>query len=122
MRGEEAIVLIIVFVGLLFSLYYGFKAPAIFRTDISALPASGKFHQFWLNFLGSALGWLLLGFGLARVLQCVGGCSNPIGLWDAVLLFGGFVGVTGHLPVATVGLIQHFVRLVEKHAGVGEKK
>lgn len=122
MRGEELIVLLIVVVGLLFSLYYGLKAPTIFRADISALPASGKFHQFWLNFLGSVLGWVLLGFGLARVFQCVDGCSSPIGLWDAVLLFGGFVGVTGHLPVATVGLIQHFVRLVEKHARGGEQK
>ena len=112
MSDSDTIILLLLIVGLLFSLYYGFKADKIFRVETSDFPLSARFHQFWLNFLGSAVGWLLFSFGLARVLQCIDRCTHPIGLWDAMLLFAGFVGVTGHLPMATVGLIQHFVRLV----------
>jgi hypothetical protein len=122
MRDSDVLALLLLIIGLLFSLYYGFKAAKIFHVETTRFAPSEKLHQFWLNFLGSALGWLLFGFGVARVLQCVDQCSSPVGLWDAVLLFAGFVGVTGHLPMATVGLIQHFVRLVQKHAGSGDQK
>ena len=118
MSGTNAIVLLFLIVGFLFSFYYGLRAGKIFRVDTTGQ----RFHQFWLNFLGSALGWFLLGFGLARVLQCIDQCPNPITLWDTMLLFAGFVGVTGYLPMATVGLIQHLVGLVKRHAGDSEPK
>jgi putative solute:sodium symporter small subunit len=80
MSDSDAIVLLLLIVGLLFSLYYGFKATKIFRVEASGFPPSVKFHQYWLSFLGSALGWLLFSFGLARVLQRIDRCSNPVGL------------------------------------------
>lgn len=58
MSGKIAVFLI----GLGFSLFYGFKGVDIF-TDNSQLDlykrimnGSQKFHQWWFNFLGSAVG------------------------------------------------------------------
>ena len=122
MNGAEFVVVVVLAVGLPFSLFYGFKAAAIFRVDLSSQPRAVRFHQFWLNFLGSLLGWALLVLGLLRVVQTVSRGTDPIALWDAALLFAGFVGATGHLPMASVSLLQHLVRLVERHAQGNEPK
>ena len=108
--------LFVVMVGA-FSFFYGIKATKIFDVRAPDAPTSWKFHQFWLNFLGSVLGWVLFTFAAIRVFQCYGGsCTQPLNTWDAGMLLAGFIGVTGHLPIATVGLILHFSNLVEKYA------
>ena len=54
-------------VGLGFSLFYGLKAFDIFEVDRANKPRAWKFHQFWLNFVGSAAGWVILWIVIQRL-------------------------------------------------------
>ena len=78
-------------------------------------PCLGTFfiasYQFTYNFVGSMVGWCCLYVLLIRVqpLQT----TTVLGSGNLALLFLAFLGVTGHLPQATYGLVGSFGRVGE---------
>lgn len=91
-------------IALAMSAFFGFMACRIFGV---AWPDSwaGRLYQFWFNFTGSIVGWLALAIEVKRVLPQLETDAAPILSWvDAVLSLIAFGGVTGHLPMATMGI------------------
>ena len=103
-----------------FSVFYGLKAAEIFLDPIpQKKPRAWTFHQFWLNFTGSVVGWLCLWFVGAKVLACLSGTfPTSIDAWDALVAFFAFVGVTGYLPATAVALVQSIGALIGKIPGI----
>ena len=103
-----------------FSLFYGLKAIDIF-TDVDAKSLTGPrlFHQRWLNFLGSATGWVCLWFVVTKVSHHLLNGSDPAIGWPYVALaMVAFVGITGYLPFTVVTLVNSVGRVVGKIAGI----
>lgn len=108
-------------ISLVASAFYGWKAVAIFGLATSGKDWSWRVHQVWLNFLGAIAGWAALwasswalGASLSR---------DPFRMdgWIFGTLAVGFVGITGYLPRAMVGVSGVFGRIVDKlSAGKGE--
>ncbi len=100
------------------SALYGWKAVEIF-TDVpsqrSRPPAAWWWHQRWLNFLGSLVGWVALWILGRKLVPCVAGRCNP-GLEGSYALLGflAFVGVTGYLPYGVVGILTGASTLAAK--------
>ncbi len=94
------------------SVLYGWKACEIFdvstkKKDSEELqPRSWRIHQFWLNFLGSLVGWVAAWALLRPLVACATGpCALSVSTSTVLLFFLAFIGVTGHLPWAVVGAI-----------------
>jgi hypothetical protein len=94
------------------SLLYARNAIAIF-TNVSAEDAKARpawrWHQRWLNFAGSMFGWASLWLLVRRLCRFAGFCSAEPASLDlslGVLAFVAFIGITGYLPFAAVGLIS----------------
>jgi NADH:ubiquinone oxidoreductase subunit 5 (subunit L)/multisubunit Na+/H+ antiporter MnhA subunit len=65
-------------------------------------------HQIWLNLAGAFFGWVAIYYALKESIA-------PTNIPGLLVWTVGFIGITGHLPVATVGLIQWVAdKLVEK--------
>ena len=107
-------------VALLLSLFYGAKAMDIHLIERhAAAPWAWKVHQFWLNFLGAAAGWVALWFVLRNISLAVDAPTPVAPTWSgAALFFLAFIGITGHLPFATVTGIQAFRELIAKVPGL----
>lgn len=107
-------------VALVASVLYGWKAVEIHIgvTNISPEKQPGPawwWHQRWLNFLGSLVGWLALWFTIGKLWPCaIAPCSGPLTLWDAVIASVAFVGVTGYIPMAVVGFVSGAAALSAK--------
>jgi hypothetical protein len=91
-------------VGLGFSIFYGQNAVDIFiDTDNEFAKkkmkvASWRFHQRWLNFIGSAAGWAAAYYFIfGRVLPV---SSFSFKLEDSVLIIIALLGLGGFLPNA----------------------
>ena len=97
------------------SLFYGFKAPAIFSVPSSDWTWPQKVHQFWFNFIGAMVGWTATYFLLFERLQVFGGqvVTEPRTLiaMDCVIGLVAIVGITGHLPMTLAGVVQGFSAL-----------
>jgi len=101
------------------SVFYGAKACAIFGVDAAGKHWPWKVHQFWLNFSGSFTGWLALWVVIPRVVTCViEACAPELSVSDVALFFVAFVGVTGFLPTAIIGLVLSIKEVVAKLAGL----
>jgi hypothetical protein len=94
-----------------FSLFYAICAQWIFDANVGGeglTKGLRQIHQFWFNLVGSAAGWLLGWTLLPRFLGCVIGpnqtCETSAG--DALVMLVALVGITGHLPYATAGLLD----------------
>lgn len=93
-------------VALVFSFFFGLKAREIFSVP-KPKEKSQRFYLFWFNFFGSLVGWLALWVILFKILRCVGGaCQIGVELGDLVLALVAFAGITGHLPMATMGIFS----------------
>jgi len=102
-------------VALAMSVFYGLSACAIFSVPTEKRPTSWRFHQFWLNFLGSGIGWGAAWALLSSVLACgSGSCPLSVSASAVLLFFLAFLGTTGHLPAAIVGLIGGINEFVAK--------
>lgn len=114
------VLITVAILGAAFTLFYGLRAIEIFvDPPPSNKPLSWRFHQFWLNALGSAVGWVALLFLLARVFPCFEvACSAALTALDTVLFFVAFVGVTGYLPATVVGIVSSIGAIVGKIAGL----
>jgi len=102
-------------VAILFSIFYSIKAFEIHKVTRSKDDKSFLFHQYWLNFLGSLVGWTILWIVLPNLVSGIEHkCTNYISVKEIFLLIGAFLGITGHLPMALVGLALSFRTLVDK--------
>lgn len=88
--------------GLGMSLFYAEKAREIFvvTEDERWQRRAFRFHQWWLNFLGSAAGRVMLGLLVQRTVH---GARPPL-VHAAPVAIGAFLGVTGHLPMLLVSV------------------
>ncbi|MFN0315332.1 MAG: hypothetical protein ACKVQA_09875 [Burkholderiales bacterium] len=102
-------------IALVFSIFYGWKACDIFDVWTQDKKLAWKIHQFWLNLAGSIVGWAALWAATGGTLLTV---HPTLSITDAVLLLIAFVGITGYLPYAVVGLLQGLVALAKKVAGL----
>ena len=98
----------LVFAGF-FSIFYGLKAFKIFKVTV---PKTKKYsawawHQRWFNFVGSVVGWTALWFLIQKAMTVLpSSYTLTINVWDAVMFFLAFIGITGHLPYTMMGLIK----------------
>ena len=105
-------------VGLGFSLFYGLNAVAIFQVT-SVAKRAWRFHQFWLTFFGSLVGWVAMWFLMARLVAAMEAVDAvKFSLSSVALFFLAFVGVTGFLPLTVVSLINSIRALVGEIAGL----
>jgi hypothetical protein len=112
-----------VVVAIIASCLYGCFAVEIFQATPPAHlggkgPRSWRIHQWWLNFAGSAVGWLCLWFVGVQVYT--GGWFD----WGyATLALVAFIGVTGYMPMAVVGLVVGLAKgvgaMLGKVSGLG---
>ncbi len=102
---------------LAFSLFYGFKAFDIFGVDHANKPRAWKFHQFWLNFVGSVAGWITLWLVIQRVAFVIRLPEHALKASDFLLLLIAFIGVTGFLPLSVVSFIQGIRDIAAKVLG-----
>jgi hypothetical protein len=80
-----------------------------------------RVHQFWLNFVGSLVGWTALWFLLRRVFASIESPCSPSISWSDVSIFlAAFIGVTGFLPFTVVSLIYGLREIAAKIAGLGK--
>lgn len=88
------------------SLCYGYWTPEIFQVKATGKwPQPPRLHQFWVNFFGSLVGWATLYYLLEMRLRVFDKVPNTApGAIDIALLLVAFLGVTGHLPYAFVGI------------------
>jgi hypothetical protein len=94
------------FVAILFSLFFGWKACEIFSVP-EPKKTSQRVYLFWFNFFGSLVGWLALWVIVFKILRCASGsCQAGVELGDLVVAFVAFAGITGHLPMATMGVFS----------------
>lgn len=106
---------------LLASFFYGWKSleihlPSAFDkhghgkkdNPIHDYPPSWRLHQYWLNFLGSLVGWLALWYLLKRYDLCLfsSSCNSSPNAWDIGASLIAFTGVTGHLPGTVIPLFM----------------
>jgi hypothetical protein len=113
--------IIIGLIGLAFSLFYGLKATEIFLSSgtYEDQKWSWKFHQFWLNFIGSLTGWISLLVIYPGISDCIqNNLAYSLKLSDVLLFFLSFIGITGFLPMTIVGLIQGLKDIFAKALGL----
>jgi hypothetical protein len=94
-------------VSIFISLIYGFKAFDIHGYDPSKVNNYNpwyKINQYWFNFLGAFIGFILLYYFLILRLNlfnpCVSLFAYKAELLDIFILLLAFLGITGHLPRA----------------------
>jgi hypothetical protein len=110
-----------VLVATAFSLFYGFRATNIFDVKLAGTSRSWRFHQWWLNFLGSVSGWIASWFLLHKILSASHSPATvSIQPSDIGLFFLAFVGVTGFLPFSVVSVLQGLRDIATKIAGLGK--
>jgi len=106
-------------VAILFSIFFGLRATQIFQVDSNNKPWSWRFHQFWLNFLGSLVGWTACALILPEILQAIIYSLRPNVTFSHIFLFFvAFIGMTGFLPVTVIGTIAGLKEIVAKLAGL----
>lgn len=93
------------------SLFWGIRSTILFGEKKFWMMS----YQFLFNFIGSFAGWFCFVALLTRVQDYlpsfVGFTSG-----DIVLFFTSLLGLTGHLPQATYGIVQGFAELGKKVA------
>lgn len=94
--------IIFVVVALVFSIFYGCKAVSIFvdATDQRIIEKkklrSWRFHQFWLNFVGSLTGWAAAYYLVFMRLLPLSEFSFK--LEDTIPIVIALLGISGLLP------------------------
>jgi hypothetical protein len=82
------------------TLFYGLGCFQIFGD--AEIPLAHRIHQHWFNTAGAAIGWLA-GWPVFNEWFVLG--SAPTFATIALLVIA-FIGVTGHLPLTTMTLLQ----------------
>ncbi len=86
-----------------FAIFYGVGCFRVWPGDDPTSPVSRTWlaHQYWLNGVGSLVGWVALYFLLQKYVH---GESIGEGAKDFALGLVAFLGITGHLPLTAVGI------------------
>lgn len=110
-----------IIIAIIWSLLYGFFAEKIFGNKKQREEASEEFgllghlHQFWLNFVGVAAGWLSF-YLFIKIIRDLG-VENLTSLHLMLLLIG-VIGIVGWLPMTLAGisnaLASTVARLIDK--------
>lgn len=79
-------------------------------------------HKIWHNFLGSLLGWIILYYLLHKYLMNHYNYKVELTNVDLFLVFFAFIGVTGFIPTALIGIAQSLSSLFEKALDYATKK
>jgi hypothetical protein len=135
MRGMDplnwTLIIVLGILAILFSFFYGCYALEIFtdtREHIPTLAANGtlvnvpnplvekrqslpwRCYQFLLNFVGSLIGWVAIGYIVLLRFHCATSCSNThLDIADVVILLTGITGITGMLPY-TISKLQSLLK------------
>jgi hypothetical protein len=97
------------------SVFYGVAACSVFGVTSQGRSRAWRIHQFWLNLLGSAVGWVAAWAVLGAVAECQAtACSLSLSPSAVAVFVLAFLGVTGHLPAALVGLVGGIAELAAK--------
>jgi hypothetical protein len=94
--------ILFVVVGLAFSVFYAWKAVAILvDTENEFIKRKMRllswwFHQLWLNFVGSAVGWAAAYYYVFHRLLPI--CCYSFKIDDTVPILIALLGITGLLP------------------------
>jgi len=103
------------------SLFHGLAFASVFSMSTSGKGWAWKLHQFWLNFLGSLVGWIAFWFLFRSVIECAeGSCPFQFGWTDVGMFFLAFLGVTGYVPFTVIGLASGVKELATKVAGLAK--
>ena len=88
-----------------FSVFYGARAIEIFLNTEETIfehfnnKISWRFHQWWLNFIGSAVGWVALGYLIFYRFGCSIDCEVvELQLVDIGIFIFAIIGITGYIP------------------------
>lgn len=90
-----------------------FKAFAGFGVETKGRPLAWWIHQVWFNFAGFFFGWAATWILGRRLWPCMWGQCGALSWSDAALGLVALVGITGHLPLVTMGLVQGIVDLAK---------
>lgn len=119
--------LFIFLIAIIFSLFYGFRAVWIFiyadpKNPPPKYTKSWWVHQFWINFIGSITGWLILWllyehFKIMKINDVV----SKITINIEILFVVGLISIMGYLPFVLVTLttsiqiiISQIVTIIQK--------
>ena len=91
----------------LMSMFFGFWSAEIFGSKAEKWNTPHHLYQWWFNFIGSLTGWAVLYLLLfARFDWGKSAAVNNVGATDILLLLIAFIGISGHLPMATTGIFH----------------
>ena len=113
-------------IGLIISILYGFFADKIFWTDKERKEnfegeygGAKRIHQFWLNFVGSFVGWFCV-YLFLNILLNIRFSELSVA---HVLLFGfGVIGIVGWLPVTLHSVVISLGEILKKFIDFGKPK
>lgn len=112
-------------IGFIVSVLYGFFADKIFwdKEQRSKYYKESSYpkhiHQFWLNFVGSFVGWFSIYLFLNILLHVR---LSELSIAHILLLGLGIIGIVGWLPMTLLGVATSLGEIVRKLLGFGKPK
>src|SRR5438128_683644 len=101
------------FIAVSVSIFYGVRGLNIFNVGTQDWSKSEWCHQIWLNFVGSIAGWAVLFPIVVKLYRLIAtDTAADFGIWDGIAFLIGFVGITGHLPVTILPLIEQVPKAI----------
>lgn len=96
----------------------GYYANEIFNGEKAGCKLNAKgFHQFWLNFVGSFVGWAALWVLVQKYHGCIfQGCSIHHFSWYIFVALIAFVGITGYLPMMIIPPLATLTKAIDNVA------
>ena len=74
-----------------------------------------KWHQRWLNFVGSFVGWIALWALVQKYYDCASQvCSVSPTMWHIFAALVAFVGITGYLPMTIITPLASLGNSIDK--------
>ena len=99
------------------SALYGFKAFELHNIKKELKP-SDKYalgHQIWFNFSGALLGWLAVWILINDSWLCwYTVCTIDLTLAKIILVTTAYIGITGHLPLTFMNIIEAMKQILSK--------
>ena len=109
-------------VACLFTLFYtmfAFKihstSKALLKTQKDSHNYSWFIHQRWFNFIGAAIGWIILWILLPEIIGSIRNQSlDSVTFIDFLFLLTSILGITGHLPLTLFGISINATNTINK--------
>jgi len=92
------------------SLFFGWKCFDIHGVNIGDAHWSKRWHQHWVNFVGSLFGWAAFWIVFRKV--CI--YPSPVGWFDAAMMAVAYIGIIGYIPFVAHSLMQGVTELTKK--------